>query len=306
MFDLEVGVHARAPRLRRQHQVVIPAGGLTAFRDDIVEQEAVILAEHHQHRGAHVHRVAGCFVRLDLPAVDQFLVDAAQLFTELVRGCALQRHFDPVQRGSLGDVVGHQPRRLGVVEIGHDDDARRMLDKAVGQLLQRQAHVFETDFLADDEERDGRKTPMQGTHHVAQHGAVADPGVEQPQRRRRWADMRQLLRGTFGHFPFFVAGVDESQVFLAIVVEPKRPIVGYMCHAAPPGFCLIRSCLGLRNFRFAGIRLSIDVISNPLRGFKCHILAGAQTSAQLAIVDRLPAEGRFGQAGRAAVLFYFF
>ena len=234
VFDLELGTHARTPGLRRQHQVIIATGGLPAFWNNAVEQKAVILAKYHQHRRTHVHRIAGFLVRLDLPAVDQLLVDAAQLFTEFMRRCSLQRHFDPVQRGRLGDIVRHQPGRLGIIQIGNHDHAGRMLDKAVGQFLQRQANILQADLLADDEKGNSREAPMHRAHQMPEDGAVADTGIEQPQGRRRGANMRQLLGRALGNLPLFVAGVDEGQVFLPIIIKSKRPVVGNVRHLFTP------------------------------------------------------------------------
>src|SRR5690348_18164209 len=51
-------------------------------------------------------------------------------------------------------------------------------------LLEGEAHVFETDFLADDVEGHGREALMHRAHHARQHGAVADAGIEDAQARR--------------------------------------------------------------------------------------------------------------------------
>ena len=109
VFDLEIGAHAGAPGLRSEHQVIIAARSLAAAWNHVIEQKAMVLAKHDQHRRTHVHRVARLFVGLDLPAGDQFIVDAAQLLAVLLCRIALQRHLDPVQRGRLVDVVRHQP-----------------------------------------------------------------------------------------------------------------------------------------------------------------------------------------------------
>jgi hypothetical protein len=37
--------------------------------------------------------------------------------------------------------------------------------------------------------------------------------------------MSQFLRGPLGYLPFFITGIDESQVFLAIVVKSKWAVI---------------------------------------------------------------------------------
>jgi hypothetical protein len=96
-----------------------------------------------------------------------------------------------------------------------------MFVKAIGHFLEREAHVFEADLLADDIERHGRKTIVHRTHHPREYGAVARTGVEQAQRRRTRFDLFELDADAIGDDPLFVAGVHEQQIFLPIVVETK-------------------------------------------------------------------------------------
>src|SRR6266852_8569291 len=96
-----------------------------------------------------------------------------------------------------------------------------MLDKAVRHLLQGQTGVFQADFLADHIERHGREAVVHCPHHARQHGAVADAGIEQPNRRRTRVDIDQLLPNPVGHNPLLAAGVHKQQVFLTVIEKAK-------------------------------------------------------------------------------------
>ena len=113
-----------------------------------------------------------------------------------------------------------------------------MFEQAIGHLLQHHAHVFVGDFLGDDVERHGGKARMQRPHHPRQHGAVADPGIEQPQRRRRRLQVAEFKRDPVGDLGLFAAGRDEQQIFLAVVEEAearRRHVCGGARRLGPPG-----------------------------------------------------------------------
>ena len=96
-----------------------------------------------------------------------------------------------------------------------------MLAEAVRHLLHREPHVFEADLLADDVERRVREAVVHRAHHAQQHGAVADAGIEQAQRRRPRMDVGKLKRDAVRHHPLFAAGVDEQQILLPVVEEAE-------------------------------------------------------------------------------------
>jgi hypothetical protein len=64
---------------------------------------------------------------------------------------------------------------------------------------------------------------MHCAKQMTEHCAVTHPGVKEAKRRRLRRYMPQLIRGPLSNLPFFIAGVNESEVFLAIIVKPKRP-----------------------------------------------------------------------------------
>ena len=114
-----------------------------------------------------------------------------------------------------------EPGRVGIGEIGQHQHGRRMLEEAVRHLLHGEADVLEADLLADDVERRVRKAVVHRAHHAQQHGAVADAGVEQPQRRRARMDVGEFEPDPAGDHPLFAAGVDEQQIFLPVVEEAE-------------------------------------------------------------------------------------
>jgi len=219
-MHLEVRPHARTPGLRGEHQIVVLAD-LARLRDDAVEQELVILAVHHEHRGAHDHRVAGSLTRSRLPAAGERAAQLLDLLRILVRGRARQTHLLPVERRGELRIARHEARRLGIVEVGNDEHGRRMLEEAVRQFLKPQPYILEADFLGDHEHRHGWKLPMRAPHDAPDDGAVTHAGVEHAYRRRRRPQQCHLVRRAPRDGGLLIAGRDESQVLLAVVIEAK-------------------------------------------------------------------------------------
>ena len=106
-FELER--HAGPIGLRRDHQIVV-AGVLTRFGNNRIEQKAMILAIQHQHRGAHVKRIAGLGARSYLPPFRQHRLQCLDLLVELVRGRPRERYLLPVQHRGRFNRSRHQPR----------------------------------------------------------------------------------------------------------------------------------------------------------------------------------------------------
>jgi hypothetical protein len=63
---------------------------------------------------------------------------------------------------------------------------------------------------------------MHTAHDPGEHSGITHPGVEDPQRRRMWSQIGEFPSCPSGHGRFFVAGVDEGQVFLAVVIKSER------------------------------------------------------------------------------------
>ena len=101
-----------------------------------------------------------------------------------------------------------------------------MFVEAIRELLEREPHVLEADFLADDIEGHRGMARMHGAHHSGQHRAVADACIEQPQRRRARADVGEFHGDAVGDHPLLTAGVHEEQIFLAIVEEAEIRLAG--------------------------------------------------------------------------------
>ena len=88
--------------------------------------------------------------------------------------------------------------------------------------------------------------------------------------------MGQFLGGALGDLPLFVAGIDEGQVFLAIIVESKRAIVSNVFHLfAPRGFLLTPTTWCFVRLIFILWMLLMDVIANALRRLQGNVFAGA-------------------------------
>ena len=197
---LELQRRTRAIGLRGDDQVVFGVGEAAA-RAHLIEQELVVLAIDHQHDRLFVDRIAAGAAHARAPVVGEERPQLGDLRLELVRGAAGQRQLVPDEAGGGVDRVRLQPRRLGVVHVGHHQHGRRMLEQPVGHLLQHEAHVLEADLLAHDVERHGREAVVHGAHGAGQHRAVAHAGVEQAQRRRARMDVGQFHADALGDRP---------------------------------------------------------------------------------------------------------
>ena len=326
LLDLEFRAHAGPPGLRRKREIVV-RGKASLLRNHPVHEERMILPVKDEHGRPHIHRVARLLAGADLPAVDEEIVECRELLAEGKRRRPFERDLAPVQRRGALDAPGPQPRRFGVVEIGDDDAACRVLHEAVRQLLEREAHVLDADLLADDEKRHRRKALVHGAHQMTEHRAVANACVEDLERRRRRPEQCQLLGGAFGDLSLLVRRVDEGEILLPVVVEAKRPVVRRIGFAPglPLGFPALAGRLVLRSFllrrcRFGshrvppcrirwrsrridlGIPSSIgteftDISPDPGRGFECYSAAASEPAAQFAIIDGLAAESRLRYSG---------
>ena len=97
-----------------------------------------------------------------------------------------------------------------------------MLEESVRHLLEAETHVLEADFLRDDHERHGRDLRVGVAHDSREDSRVAHAGIEDAQRRRRRPHVPELDRRALRHRGLLVAGIDEGEILLAIVVEPER------------------------------------------------------------------------------------
>ena len=217
-----------------------------------------------------------------------------------------QRQLVPDQARCRVERFDVQPRRVGISEVGQYQHRRRMLEKAVGHFLQRQAHVFERDLLADDVERHVGEAVVGGAHHAGEHRAVADAGVEDAHRRRMRMDMRQFLGDAVRDLPLLAAGVDEQQIFLPVVEEAEIALRIARRER--------RRGQRRRQRRARRVRALDDRRPFALRRIRRHeavdavervggdAAAVAQPRRKLAVVDGAAAEGGFRQSGLAAIV----
>ena len=198
-----------------------------------------------------------------------------------------------------------------------------MLEEAVGHLLQREAHVLEADLLADDVERHVREAVVHRAHHAREHRAVAHAGVEQAQRRRARMDVGELQRRrgcATTHFSLQV--LTNSRYFCRLSKKRKLRCGSAAVAAAGAAGCGrwigrpseraavsrsarrgARSCdRGIAAGRPAALLVRRHEAADAVERFGGDAAAVAQPAGELAVVDGAAAEGRFGQAGLAAVI----
>ena len=305
-LGLEVERGARAIGLRGDDEIVIGERA-AGPRNDRVEQEAVIFAIDHQHHRAVIDRVAGARADAGFPVLGEEWFERHDLFLEAVRRIAGQRQLVPDHARCGVERLHREPRRVRIGEVGQHQHRRRMLEEAVRHFLQRQADVFEADFLADGIERHVREAVVHGAHHPHQHRAVADAGVEHAHRRRPRMQMREFFGDAVRDLPFLAAGVDEQQIFLPVVEEAEIAL-----RIVRPRR---RRGWQRRRHRRAGSRARSMIAGRwPCRGMRRHeavdavervggdAAAVAQPRGELAVIDGAAAEGRFRKPGLAAIV----
>src|SRR5210317_1778373 len=114
--------------------------------------------------------------------------------------------------------------------------------------------------------------------------------------------MGEFLRGALRDLPFFVAGVDEGKILLAVIVKSERPVVGDVFHLVLLVNRVVNALLRRYLIWLIGQQLLPgDVILHALRRFQRYALAGAQPAAQLAVVYRLAPKSGLGDADSAAI-----
>ena len=249
----------------------------------------MILAPQGQDDRPLIDRVAGFRADAGAPVLRQKSFELADLFGKAMRGIARQRDVLPQQALRRGRRARRQPRRFGVIEVGDDKHGGGMLEQPVRHLLQHQPDVLVADLLGHDIERHGGKARMQRPHHPRQHGAVADAGIENPQRRRRRLQIAELQRNPVGDFGLLAAGRDEQQIFLPVVEEPEARRHG--CRRNAGG-------RRQRRQRLAGCGLRRDAVLGQIGAHLVERAGGdlgavAQPRHQLAVVDGEPPEGGF-------------
>ena len=182
-----------------------------------------------------------------------------------------------------------------------------MLVEPVGHPLQAEAHVLQADLLADDVERQGAEAPVHLAHDAGEHGAVSHAGVEHAERRRLGMDVGELQPGAFGDHPFLRAGVDEGEVFLAVVVEPEGGPGAAVSGVRRRRFGLPGRPRRGRN-RFGdpdggSSAVLVQEPTHPVDGGGGHALALANPADELAVVDDDPPERGLGDACLSAIGF---
>ena len=132
---------------------------------------------------------------------------------------------------------------------------------------------------------------MHRAHHPRKHRTVADASVEYAKRRRAGMQAGQLQRHPLGDHPLLAAGMDEQQVFLAVLEKPEIAawIALFRRHLEPA-----------RRRQRAGGRGDIGL--DAIQRIDGDALALAQPMHQLAVVDGPAAKRRLRHVGLAAEL----
>ncbi len=210
---LELGRHARAPRLRGEDQVVA-FQHLAGPRDDAVEQEFMILAVDHQHRRPRIDRIAGLRAGPRLPAMRQHRAQRLDLLGVFMGGVAGEPQLLPVHRGAGLQVVrapGAAHRRSsGWKSPAPWPDVRR--NGPASSPGPRRTSSRLISLATTDIGTVGNRWWML---RIRRASTVPSP---MPASNTRSAggvgrDLLQLQRGAMRHCRLLVAGVDEGEYF---------------------------------------------------------------------------------------------
>src|SRR5262245_25944211 len=187
-----------------------------------------------------------------------------------------------------------------------------MLDETIRHLVQREANVLQANFLADDIERSSREPVVHRTHHACEHRAVTNASVEYAHRRRPRMDIGEFEAHPRSYFPLLRAGVHEEQILLPVVEETEialRIVAGESGSDRRHG-CRFHDGQNSRRRRLeqkatarrSAVRIARHEGADAIERVGRDTSAVAQTTCELAVVDRTAAEGRFGEPPRAAKL----
>src|SRR5471032_2023439 len=116
-----------------------------------------------------------------------------------------------------------------------------MLEITVWHFLQREPHVFETNFLPDNIEGHGLEAVVHRPHHPREYGCVTYTGVKHADRR--WARMNvgQFHRHPLCDHGLFGTRVDEHQVLLPVIEKAEVAISWPGRRSRLPGYRSRRS-----------------------------------------------------------------
>src|ERR1700722_17746565 len=100
----------------------------------------------------------------------------------------------------------------------------------------------------------------------------------------------ELQRHPLSNHPLLAAGIDEKQEFLPVLKKPE----------IAPGIALLRRDFEAARRRRPARHRGRDIGLDAIERVDGDALTLAQAVHQLAVIDRPPAEGRFGHIGLAA------
>ena len=177
-----------------------------------------------------------------------------------------------------------------------------MLEITVRHFLQREPHVFETDFLSDNIEGHRRKAVVHRPHHPREYGSVTYTGVKYADCR--WARMKvdQFHRHPLCHHALFGTRVDEHQVLLPVIEKAKVAIAwpgsrsglsGHRSRRSRRPTARLAAEQNLAPGAFARSGVGRDEGPDALDCRRRDTAAFTQPVDKFAVVDRMAAKGRF-------------
>ena len=167
-----------------------------------------------------------------------------------------------------------------------------MFEQPVRHILECHPHVFVADLLADDIERHGRKAGVHRPHDPRQNRAVADAGVEHPDRRRRGMDVGELERDRSATSVFSLQ-VETNRRYFCLLSKKRKP------GGAVSG-CGSRRAGAMRLDRLGGLWRGLrrgpahgQKRADLLECFRGDPRPVAKAGDELSVVDDAPSESRF-------------
>jgi len=102
----------------------------------------MIFPVQHEHHRLRIHGIAARLAHGRAPVLVQERLQSDDLLFELAGGRSRKRDLFPDETRGGGDRLRREPGSFRVVEIGHDEHRRRVLEEAVRHAIEREPNVL--------------------------------------------------------------------------------------------------------------------------------------------------------------------
>jgi hypothetical protein len=111
-------------------------------------------------------------------------------------------------------------------EVREHEHSSRVFDESIRQLVEAEPNVLQADFISDNLQWQRRESLLQRAQGMTDNSSVTHSGRGKLSVPADCSQVLQFERGTPGHLPPSITGIDACRIFVAIIVESKRTIGG--------------------------------------------------------------------------------